>query len=72
MAKAGANMTKKTILPFAFGFGVVLGAASLALLGFSLYYAERLPDWKLPGLAALVAIAANVMFMTADRIKRGV
>jgi hypothetical protein len=63
-------MSKKTILPVAFGFGIVLGAASLALLGISLYYAERLANWKLPGLAALVAIAANVMFMTADRIRR--
>ncbi len=58
-------MNKKTILPVALGLGILLGAASLGLLGVSLYYADLLADWRLPGLAALAAIASNVMFMTA-------
>jgi hypothetical protein len=52
------------------GLGFVLGASSLAILGFAIYHAEELPDWGVPGLAALVAMAANVMFMEAFRLKR--
>ena len=54
------------------GLGFVLGASSLAILGFAIYHAEELPDWGVPGLAALVAMAANVMFMAAFRLKRRV
>jgi drug/metabolite transporter (DMT)-like permease len=54
----------------ALGLGFVLGASSLAILGFAIYHAEELPDWGVPGLAALVAMAANVMFMAAFRLKR--
>ncbi len=50
--------------------GFVLGATSLAILGFAVYHAEELPDWGVPGLAALVAMAANVMFMAAFKLKR--
>jgi hypothetical protein len=52
------------------GLGFVLGAGSLAILGFAIYHADELPDWGVPGLAALVAMAANVMFMEAFRLKR--
>ena len=52
------------------GLGFVLGASSLAILGFAIYHAEELPDFGLPGLAALAAIAANVMFMVAFGLKR--
>ena len=60
----------KTILPVTFGFGIALGTAALGFLGVSIYYADLLTDWRLPGLAVLAAIASNVMFMTANRIKR--
>ena len=50
--------------------GFALGASSLAVLGFAIYHAEELPDFGVPGLAALAAIAANVMFMLALKFKR--
>lgn len=62
-------MNAKARWRVALALGMALGAASLGLLGVSLYYADLLADWRLPGLAALVAIASSVMFMTADRIK---
>ncbi len=48
--------------------GVAFAAASLVALVVSLHYAELLADWRLPGLAALLAIASNVAFMSADRL----
>jgi len=53
----------------ALSLGVVLALAAATVGGFSLYYADRLDDMKLPGLSAIVAIAANVMFMVADRAR---
>ena len=50
---------------FALTLAAVLGAAALALMALSLYWADDLADWRLPGLAALAAIACNVMLMTA-------
>jgi hypothetical protein len=54
----------------AMSLGVVLGVAALAFMALSLYWANDLADWRLPGLAALVAIACNVMLMVADRVER--
>jgi len=54
----------------ALALGFFLAASSLAILGFAIYHAEELPDFGVPGLAALAAIAANVMFMVAFRLKR--
>jgi hypothetical protein len=48
----------------------VLGAAALAMMALSLYWADDLADWRLPGLAALAAIACNVMLMLAARARR--
>ncbi len=48
----------------------VLGAASLGLGALSLYWADDLADWRLPGLAALAAIACNVTLMVAARLRR--
>lgn len=50
--------------------GVVLGAAALVLAALSFYWAGDLADWRLPGLAALAAIACTVMWMVADRLGR--
>ncbi len=50
--------------------GAVLGAAAAALMSLSLYWADDLADWRLPGLAALAAIACNVALMTAARLRR--
>ena len=55
-------------IALALGFG--LAAASLVVLGVAIAHAGELRDFGLPGLAALVAIAANVMFMVAHRLKR--
>ncbi len=52
------------------GLGFVLGASSLVILGFAIYHAQELPNFGVPGLAALAAIAANAMFMLAFRLKR--
>jgi hypothetical protein len=49
---------------------VVLGAAALVLAALSLHWAGDLADWRLPGLAALAAIACNVALMVADRLRR--
>ncbi len=49
--------------------GAVLGTAALGLMALSLYWADDLADWRLPGLAALAAIACNVMLMIADRLR---
>ncbi len=54
------------------GLGFVLGASSLVILGFAIYHAHELPNFGVPGLAALAAIAANAMFMLAFRLKRRV
>lgn len=50
--------------------GVVLGAAALVLGALSFHWAGDLADWRLPGLAALAAIACNVALMVADRLRR--
>jgi len=50
--------------------GFALAASSIAILIFAVCHAAELPDFGIPGLAALVAIAANVMFMLAFRLKR--
>jgi len=50
--------------------GVLLGAVALGLAALSFYWADDLADWRLPGLAALAAIACNVMLMVAGRIER--
>ena len=47
----------------------VLGVTALGLMALSLYWADLLADWRLPGAAALAAIACNVMLMVADRAK---
>jgi hypothetical protein len=52
------------------GLGFAFGASSLAILGFAICHAEELADFGVPGLAALVAILANVMFMVAFKLKR--
>jgi hypothetical protein len=49
--------------------GAVLGVAALGLAAASFLYAGDLADWRLPGLAALAAIACNVMLMVADRLR---
>ncbi len=50
--------------------GATFGAAALGLMALSLYWADDLADWRLPGLAALAAIACNVMLMIAARVRR--
>jgi len=50
--------------------GILLALAAGALGAASLYYADRLADFGLPGLAALAAVAANVMFMLAEGERR--
>ncbi len=47
----------------------LLGVTALGLMALSLYWADLLADWRLPGLAALAAIACNVMLMTAARLR---
>ena len=56
---------------FALGLGAVFGAAALGVGALSVYWGNDLADWQLPGLAALAAIACNVMLMLADRARRG-
>jgi hypothetical protein len=63
-------MNSKAMRQATLGSGIVFGAASLVLVALSVHYADDLADWKLPGLAGLAAIASNVMFMTADRLRR--
>jgi hypothetical protein len=55
---------------FVLGTAAMLGAAAAALMALSLYWADDLADWRLPGLAALAAIACNVTLMTAARLRR--
>ena len=56
---------------FALSLGAVFGAAALGVGALSVYWGNDLADWQLPGLAALAAIACNVMLMLADRARRG-
>lgn len=56
--------------PAALAMGAILAATSIGLFGMSMRHGDDLADWGLPGLAALAAIAANVAFMIADRIRR--
>lgn len=51
--------------------GGVLAAIAAAFAGVSLYRADDLADLALPGIAVLAAIAANVMFMIAARVRGG-
>ena len=55
---------------FALSVGAVLGAAAVGLMALSLYWADDLADGRLPGSAALTAIACNVMLMIAARLRR--
>lgn len=54
----------------ALGVAAALGAAALGLMALSFYWADDLADWRLPGLAALAAIACNVALMVAARRRR--
>ncbi len=54
----------------ALSMGAAFGAAALGLMALSLYWADDLADWRLPGLAALAAIACTVMLMIAARVRR--
>jgi hypothetical protein len=54
----------------ALGLGVALGAAAVGLAALSFLWAGELADWRLPGLAALAAIACNVLLMVAERLRR--
>ncbi len=60
-------MSTRVARVIALGAGASLAAASLVTLGVSIRDAELLSSWRLPGLAALLAIASNVGFLTADR-----
>ncbi len=55
---------------FALSLGVALGTTALGLMALSLYWGDDLADWRLPGLAALAAIACNVALMVAARLRR--
>jgi hypothetical protein len=55
---------------FALGLATVLGVTAAGLMVLSLYWADDLADWRLPGLAALAAIACNTMLMIAVRARR--
>jgi hypothetical protein len=54
----------------ALSLGAVLGVVALGFAALSFLWAGDLADWRLPGLAALAAIACNVMLMVADRLRR--
>ncbi len=58
-----------TARAFALTLGAILGAAAVGLMTLSLYWADDLADWRLPGVAALAAIACNVMLMLAARLR---
>ena len=54
----------------ALGLAAVLGVTAAGLMALSLYWADDLADWRLPGLAALAAIACNTMLMIAAQARR--
>ncbi len=53
----------------ALSLGAVLGAVALGLAALSFRWADDLADWRLPGLAALAAIACNVLLMLAEALR---
>ncbi len=55
---------------FALSLAAVFAAAALGVGALSLYWGDDLADYRLPGIAALAAIACNVMLMLAARARR--
>jgi len=68
VAKVVPIRTRRRAL--ALGLAAALGAAAVGLMALSFYWADDLADWRLPGLAALAAIACNVALMIAARSRR--
>ncbi len=62
-----AKRVRAAIRALTLSLAAALAATALALGALSFYWADDLADWRLPGLAALAAIACNVMLMAADR-----
>ena len=69
MDRRSTSARTVTVRRVALGMGFALASASLALLAVSLHYGDWLADWSLLGLAALAAIASNVAFMSAAKLR---
>lgn len=70
-APAAAAAYDRSVRALVLAAGGALAAIAAGFAAVSLYRADDLADLALPGIAALAAVAANVMFMVADRMRRG-